>query len=51
MYHLIVFGAGDELANIVNCRYGYIDYEYGIAGASTDFVSIVYLSSDSFNWC
>lgn len=31
---------GDELAQIVNSRYGYIDYEYGIANASTDFVSI-----------
>lgn len=30
---------GDELSNIVNNRYGFIDYEYGIASASTDFVS------------
>lgn len=29
---------GDELSNIVNNRYGFIDYEYGIASASTDFV-------------
>ena len=41
MCRLILFGEGDELANIVNSRYGCIDYEYGIAGASTDFVSIV----------
>jgi hypothetical protein len=37
------FDVGDELANIVKNRYGYIDYEYGIAGASTDFVSTVHL--------
>ena len=30
---------GDALAEIVKNRYGYIDYEYGIASASTDFVS------------
>jgi len=33
---------GDELASIVNNRYGYIDYEYGIAGASTDFGHVTY---------
>lgn len=36
---LIFDRSGDELSNIVNNRYGFIDYEYGIAGASTDFVS------------
>jgi amidohydrolase len=33
---------GDELSNIVNNRYGFIDYEYGIAGASTDFGHVTY---------
>lgn len=30
---------GSELSDIINNRYGFIDYEYGIASASTDFVS------------
>jgi hypothetical protein len=29
---------GDETANVVNARYGCIDYDYGISSASTDFV-------------
>ena len=33
--------AGDELAEIVNSRYGSIDFEWGIASASTDFVSYI----------
>jgi amidohydrolase len=33
---------GDELSNIVNNRYGFIDYEYGIASASTDFGHVTY---------
>lgn len=33
---------GDELAEIVNSRYGSIDFEWGIAGASTDFVGSLY---------
>jgi len=33
---------GDELANIVKNRYGCIDYEYGIAGTSTDFGHVTY---------
>ncbi|KAG9307957.1 hypothetical protein JVU11DRAFT_12763 [Chiua virens] len=34
---------GDELADVVLKRYGTIDYEWGIAGASTDFGNITYL--------
>lgn len=37
---LVELHLGDELAQIVNSRYGYVDYEYGIANASTDFVSL-----------
>lgn len=33
---------GNALAEIVKSRYGYIDYEYGIANASTDFGQICY---------
>jgi amidohydrolase len=33
---------GDELSNIVNNRYGFIDYEYGIGSASTDFGHVTY---------
>ncbi|KIM92344.1 hypothetical protein PILCRDRAFT_810393 [Piloderma croceum F 1598] len=33
---------GDALADIVKSRYGYIDYEYGIANASTDFGQVGY---------
>jgi len=33
---------GDALAEIVNNRYGYVDYEYGIANASTDFGQVCY---------
>jgi len=39
------FDVGYELADIVKNRYGYIDYDYGIAGASTDFVNVVPLST------
>ncbi|KAH0831179.1 hypothetical protein J3R83DRAFT_13756 [Lanmaoa asiatica] len=31
-------GLGEEFANVFRKRYGDIDYEWGIAGASTDFV-------------
>ena len=31
--------SGGELADVVRKRYGDIDYEWGIASASTDFVS------------
>ncbi|OAX43730.1 hypothetical protein K503DRAFT_65910 [Rhizopogon vinicolor AM-OR11-026] len=34
---------GDELSNVVRKKYGYIDYDYGIKGASTDFGNISYL--------
>jgi len=41
--------AGDEVANVVRSRYGSIDYEWGISGASTDFVgSPALLQSDGF---
>jgi hypothetical protein len=33
------FCVADELSNVVRKKYGYIDYEYGINSASTDFVS------------
>jgi len=33
---------GEELAKIVKNRYGYVDYEYGIASASTDFGHVTY---------
>ncbi|KAF7969657.1 hypothetical protein HWV62_26698 [Athelia sp. TMB] len=33
---------GDELAAIVNARYGVIDYEWGIKSASTDFGRVGY---------
>jgi len=33
---------GDELANIMCSRYGTVDYEWGIAGASTDFGNVSY---------
>lgn len=32
---------GDELSDVVRKKYGVIDYEYGISGASTDFVSVL----------
>lgn len=35
------FRTGDELSNVVRKKYGVIDYEYGISGASTDFVSML----------
>lgn len=31
-------GLGEEFADVFRKRYGEIDYEWGIAGASTDFV-------------
>lgn len=34
---------GDELSNVVRKKYGVIDYEFGISGASTDFGNISYL--------
>lgn len=34
---------GDELSDVVRKKYGVIDYEYGISGASTDFGNISYL--------
>ncbi|KAG1888289.1 hypothetical protein F4604DRAFT_1716678 [Suillus subluteus] len=37
---------GDELADVVLKRYGTIDYEWGIKGASTDFGNISYCASD-----
>lgn len=37
--HPVSMKAGAELAEIVKNKYGFIDYEYGIATASTDFVS------------
>jgi amidohydrolase len=33
---------GGELSDIVNNRHGFIDYEYGIASASTDFGAVTY---------
>ncbi|KIK68291.1 hypothetical protein GYMLUDRAFT_256039 [Collybiopsis luxurians FD-317 M1] len=33
---------GDELAHIMCSRYGTVDYEWGIAGASTDFGNVTY---------
>lgn len=33
--------SGGELADVVQKRYGNIDYEWGISSASTDFVSRV----------
>ena len=33
---------GSELAGIVQSRYGFIDYEWGIKDASTDFGRISY---------
>jgi len=33
---------GSELAEIVKSRYGFIDYDYGIKDASTDFGRISY---------
>ncbi|KDQ50969.1 hypothetical protein JAAARDRAFT_41598 [Jaapia argillacea MUCL 33604] len=33
---------GDELARIYLNKYGPVDYEYGIAGASTDFGNVTY---------
>ncbi|KAI6020158.1 hypothetical protein PISMIDRAFT_675148 [Pisolithus microcarpus 441] len=34
---------GEELADVVYKKYGTIDYEWGIAGASTDFGNVTYL--------
>ncbi|KAJ8596036.1 hypothetical protein M405DRAFT_856773 [Rhizopogon salebrosus TDB-379] len=34
---------GNELSNVVKKKYGYIDYEYGINSASTDFGNISHL--------
>ncbi|KAF8452522.1 hypothetical protein L210DRAFT_3639026 [Boletus edulis BED1] len=34
---------GEEFADVFRKRYGEIDYEYGIAGASTDFGNVSYL--------
>jgi hypothetical protein len=36
-----IFCTGDELSNVVRKKYGVIDYEFGISGASTDFVSML----------
>ncbi|KAF5352090.1 hypothetical protein D9758_009388 [Tetrapyrgos nigripes] len=33
---------GEEVANIVRSRYGTVDYEWGIASASTDFGNVSY---------
>ena len=37
----LYFCVGNELSNVVKKKYGYIDYEYGIKSASTDFVSVL----------
>jgi metal-dependent amidase/aminoacylase/carboxypeptidase family protein len=34
---------GAELSDVVRKKYGVIDYEYGISGASTDFGNVSYL--------
>jgi len=38
---LINICIGDELSDVVRKKYGYIDYDYGINSASTDFVSVI----------
>jgi hypothetical protein len=45
------FCTGAELSDVVRKKYGVIDYEYGISGASTDFVSVlVYISGRLTNF-
>lgn len=38
--HSRLLELGEELADVFRKRYGQIDYEWGIAGASTDFVCL-----------
>ena len=43
--HSRTLGLGEEFADVFSKRYGEMDYEWGIAGASTDFVRLHHICS------
>lgn len=42
-----LYNAGDEFAHVFSSKYGTIDYVYGIANASTDFVRFTFFCNIS----